>query len=72
MKKIISTRISGISYQLGSIPEKSEVYIAENPSWDMATIIDKTGIQTRHLSADNETSLDLAIVASKKLFDDVR
>ncbi len=40
------------------------------PRWDLALIEEKTGIRQRHIAADGETSSDLAVAASEKLFAD--
>ncbi len=53
-------------------PEKIETNAqlhAEFPDWDMPLIEQKTGIASRHIAADGETSADLAVAAAKKLFD---
>ena len=40
------------------------------PRWDLELIQEKTGIRQRHIAADGETSSDLAVAASEKLFRD--
>ena len=53
-------------------PEKVEdnaLLQAENPSWDMKTIGEKTGIHSRFIAAGNETSADLGYKAARKLFE---
>lgn len=40
------------------------------PRWDLQLIEEKTGIRQRHIAADGETSSDLAVAASEKLFRD--
>ncbi len=52
-------------------PEKVEdnaLLQAENPSWNMEVIAEKTGIKARHIAADDECSSDLAYRAAMKLF----
>lgn len=39
------------------------------PRWDLKLIADKTGIQQRHIAAEGETSSDLAVAATRKLFE---
>lgn len=60
-------KIGHISYHL---PEKivtNNDLLQENPSWEMGKIADKTGVQQRHISSENETAFDLALVACNKL-----
>jgi 3-oxoacyl-[acyl-carrier-protein] synthase-3 len=38
------------------------------PKWDLKLIEEKTGIRQRHIAAEGETSSDLAVAASEKLF----
>lgn len=38
------------------------------PSWPADKILDKTGVQTRHIAARDETAVDLAEAAAKALF----
>lgn len=40
------------------------------PNWDLKLIEEKTGICQRHVAAEGETSSDLAVRASQKLFDE--
>lgn len=42
---------------------------AENPSWEMEKMAQKTGVLQRHIAAEDETSFDLAVAACNKLFD---
>ena len=52
-------------------PEKLEdnsILQAENPNWDMEMIGQKTGIYSRHIAAEGETSSDLGFLAAQKLF----
>jgi 3-oxoacyl-[acyl-carrier-protein] synthase-3 len=41
---------------------------AENPSWDMQRVADKTGIDSRRIAADDQTASDLAFAAAERLF----
>ncbi len=43
---------------------------AQFPRWDLGLIEEKTGIRQRHIAAEGETSSDLAVAASEKLFDE--
>jgi 3-oxoacyl-[acyl-carrier-protein] synthase III len=42
---------------------------AENPSWDMDLVSEKTGVLSRHIARDDETALDLALAACRTLFE---
>lgn len=60
--------IKGISYYL---PEKilsNDIIHQEFPEWDIEKISSKTGINSRHISADDEYSSDMALKAAEKLF----
>jgi len=62
--------INSISYYL---PEKvltNEVISQQFPEWDIERISSKTGIYSRHISADDEFSSDMAYQAANKLFDE--
>jgi len=61
--------------QIGPIavhyPERRETnaeLAAKFPTWDIPLIEEKTGIAQRYIAAENETSADLAVAASEKLF----
>ncbi|MDR0865172.1 MAG: ketoacyl-ACP synthase III [Candidatus Symbiothrix sp.] len=57
-----------ISYYL---PEKcltNEDLVKEFPEWSVEKIASKVGVNKRHITSDNETALDLATSAAKKLF----
>jgi 3-oxoacyl-[acyl-carrier-protein] synthase-3 len=54
------------------LPEEvitNEQLQAENPDWEMARIGSRTGIDCRHIAAENETAGDLAFAAGRKLLD---
>ncbi|MBK7107103.1 MAG: ketoacyl-ACP synthase III [Ignavibacteriae bacterium] len=62
--------IKAISY---FIPEKTlsnEDLAAEFPEWSVEKITSKIGIKNRHIANENETSLDLAVKSSIKLFEE--
>ena len=63
----MNLKISAIEYHLPDIIEGVDVLQMDNPDWDMPKILDKTGIVTRHIAAEGETAVDLAIEAGKKL-----
>jgi 3-oxoacyl-[acyl-carrier-protein] synthase-3 len=64
--------IKGISYYL---PEKiltNEQLISEFPEWTVEKIAKKIGIEERHIAAQSETSVDMAVKTSEILFYDYR
>ncbi len=65
MKKVF---IKGISYYL---PEKilsNSDLVEEFPNWTAEKVVKKIGINTRHISAEDETAGDMAVKAAQKLF----
>jgi 3-oxoacyl-[acyl-carrier-protein] synthase III len=66
----MKAKIKAISYYL---PEKilsNELINAEFPEWDIEKISSKTGINSRHISADDEFSSDMAVKVAEKLFEE--
>ena len=63
-------QISAIEYHLPEMVEGIDILKADNPEWDIPKILEKTGIFTRHIKAKDETAVDLAFKAGKKLLDD--
>ena len=60
--------IKAISYYL---PEKvltNDELVKEFPEWSVDKIASKVGINQRHITAQTETSADLATKAAEKLF----
>ena len=60
--------IKQIEYYL---PEKviSNADLAmENPTWDVEKVAEKSGVNSRHITENDQTALDLAIKAVEKLF----
>ncbi len=60
--------IGPISVHFPERLETNEQLQAEFPKWDLDLIAQKTGIKCRYIAAPNETSADLAVAASEKLF----
>jgi 3-oxoacyl-[acyl-carrier-protein] synthase-3 len=60
-------RIDSIAYYLPETLEGAEILHRDNPDWDMTKILEKTGINNRYISAPDETAVDLAFEAGKKL-----
>ncbi|MCD0458719.1 ketoacyl-ACP synthase III [Roseiconus lacunae] len=59
-----------ISVHLPERVETNEQLQESFPNWDLSLIEEKTGIRQRHIAAESETSSDLAVAASEKLFAD--
>ncbi|MCA9125497.1 MAG: ketoacyl-ACP synthase III [Planctomycetales bacterium] len=66
---MVHARILGIAGYLPHRVETNDDLAAENPDWDMQRIAGKTGIVSRHIAADGETSLDLGLQASQRLLE---
>lgn len=60
--------IAGLEYYLPEQTLSNEQLAAEFPEWGAEKIAEKTGIQTRHIAAQDELSSDLAAAAARKLF----
>jgi 3-oxoacyl-[acyl-carrier-protein] synthase-3 len=60
-----------IADMAGHLPERqlgNEELAALYPAWPAEKILEKTGIRTRHIAAEDETAGDLAFAAAQKLF----
>lgn len=57
-----------IEYYLPEDRVTNETLRRENPEWDMSQVVDRSGVRTRHIAKEDETALDLALRACKKLF----
>jgi 3-oxoacyl-[acyl-carrier-protein] synthase III len=66
-KKPANTKTWTIDYQLPDKILSNEELTELFPNWDAAKIEKKIGIQQRHIVAEKETALDLAVKASQKL-----
>jgi 3-oxoacyl-[acyl-carrier-protein] synthase III len=51
--------IEAIAYALPERVLTNEELARENPTWDMARLLDRTGVESRRIAADGETALDL-------------
>lgn len=58
-----------VAYYLPSTVEDNQTF--EALGWPSKKIFAKTGIHQRHISAPDETALDLAVMACQKLFDEL-
>lgn len=59
--------IAQIEYHLPAKVVTNEQLAAENPSWELGNVEQRSGVLTRHVAAENETALDLAVEACRKL-----
>ena len=66
----MNTYIKGISYYLPENILTNEQLVSEFPDWTVDKIADKIGIKKRHIAAEDETALDMAIAASETLFEE--
>jgi len=64
--------IKGISYYLPEKVETNEELVKDFPEWDAEKVASKVGINSRHLSAINETSGDMAEKAARMLFQEYK
>lgn len=62
--------IKHISYYLPKFSLTNEKIHHEFPEWNIEKISSKTGIDERHISAEDEFSSDMAIKAAEKLFEE--
>lgn len=60
--------INGISYYLPDKVVTNQQLSVEFPEWSVEKIANKIGINNRHIAAENETSLDMAISAVELFF----
>lgn len=66
----MAAMIEAVSYVLPAAQLDNDTLSARHPDWPIDKISEKTGIKLRHIAAPNEYSLELAIAAGKKLFDE--
>lgn len=64
----MSAYINAISYYLPEKVVTNEELVKEFPEWTVEKIAGKVGVQQRHVTAEDETGVDLAVAASEKLF----
>ena len=60
--------IKGISYYLPERVVTNEELVMEFPEWTVDKIAAKVGVRERHVAANDETSVDLAVKAAETLF----
>lgn len=59
--------IQEIEYYLPEKIENLQIMKKEHPDWDTDSIYSKSGIDNRHISSENETVVDMAVLAAEKL-----
>lgn len=64
----VQAHIAAIATHLPEAVLDNAELAALYPEWPAAKILDKTGINTRHIAAADETALDLGVAAAEKLF----
>lgn len=64
--------IKGISYFLPERILTNEELVKEFPEWTIEKVAEKIGVSERHIAADDETSVDMAIKAGQKIFDEFK
>ena len=60
--------IEKIEYYLPERVEDNDLLEEDNPDWNMGDLVKKTGILKRHISDENQTSVDMAVSAAEKIF----
>lgn len=61
-------RVEEIEYELPERVLTNDDLSRENPSWDMSKVAMRTGVSSRRIAAEGETSFDLAARACDRLF----
>ena len=59
--------IKAIEYYLPTCVENGKSLKADNPDWRIGDIEEKTGIKNRYIAEENETAVDMAEHAARKL-----
>ena len=68
MNKLFNLAIKGISFVLGEKEINVNSFKKDNPDWDISKIISKTGINKVFYTSQNQTAVDLAVIALEKFF----
>lgn len=64
------TSIRSISYALPERVLTNAELGRANPSWDMERVVQRTGVRQRHVTAPDETALDLSVTACEALVEE--
>ncbi|MFH1386135.1 MAG: ketoacyl-ACP synthase III [bacterium] len=67
----MKVEIQAIEYYLPEKTEDGKVLKNDNPDWRIDDIEKKTGVYVRHIAEPGQTAVDLALIASEKLFSSV-
>lgn len=62
--------IKAISYYLPEQELNNQVIEKDFPEWSIEKIASKTGINNRYIASEDETSVDMAVKAAEKLFEE--
>ncbi len=65
---IMKVYIKDIAYYLPTKVITNEQLVQEFPEWSVEKIVDKVGIKERHVAAEDETAMDMAVSAAEVLF----
>jgi len=65
---VTSAAMTAVEYHLPERTLSNSDLTREFPDWSVEKIAEKTGIDSRHIAADNECSSDLAAAAAERLF----
>ena len=63
----MNVEISSIAYYLPENVETGSELKKDNPDWDIDKIEEKTGIKTRYISDNDQTALDMSVIAAESL-----
>jgi 3-oxoacyl-[acyl-carrier-protein] synthase-3 len=66
---MIRAQIAAIEYYLPETVLTNDDLAQLYPDWPAKLVVEKTGIQSRHIAARDETAADMAVKAAQKLFD---
>ena len=66
----MATYLKGVAYHLPERVLSNDDLVRLNPTWNADTLFRKTGIRERRISAEGETSVDLAEQAARKLLNE--
>ncbi|MBE6434653.1 MAG: ketoacyl-ACP synthase III [Akkermansiaceae bacterium] len=64
----MKTFIKAISYYLPKRIQTNDALVSKFPEWNAAKVSEKVGVNSRHISASDETAGDMAEKAARKLF----
>lgn len=64
----MNAKIGHISYYLPKKKVTNEELEAQHPTWNLKSLVKKTGVSSRHFASEDETALDLSVHACKNFF----